>query len=117
MGRQIFVFGSNLAGIHGAGSAAEAYRNHGAVWGCGIGLQGDSYAIPTKDEFLDPMSVQRIAVHVKNFIDCCNDNSSFTFNVVAIGCGLAGYPPRDIAPLFKDAPANCILPNEFREAA
>lgn len=113
MPREIFVFGSNLAGIHGAGSAKAAFDDHGAIWGCGIGLQGDSYAIPTKDEFLDQMMLKRIAVHVRNFLGHSREYPDLIFNVVAIGCGLAGYRPEDIAPLFQGAPSNVNLPSEF----
>lgn len=117
MSREIFCFGSNLAGIHGAGSARLAFHEHGALWGCGIGPQGDSYAIPTKDEWLDVMSLDRIEVHVENFISYAAEpaNSDVIFNVVAIGCGLAGFTPRQIAPMFKNAPSNCNLPEEFKQ--
>lgn len=113
MRKQIFVFGSNLAGIHGAGSAKHAFYSHGAVWGCGIGLQGNSYAIPTKDEFINTMDLGRIKVHVENFIAYCSDYPNYDFNVVAIRCGLAGFKPDQMAPMFKDAPPNCHLPKEF----
>lgn len=109
----VFVFGSNLAGIHGAGSAHAAYVLHEAVWGCGIGHQGNSYAIPTKDEFIEVMSVERIEVHVKNFIRYATERKDLTFRVVAIGCGLAGFKPEQIAPMFKDSPPNVQLPEEF----
>lgn len=113
MTSKVFVFASNLAGIHGAGSAKEAYINRGAVWGCGIGHHGNSYAIPTKDEFLDTMPLYRIKIHVDNFLSYARDNSAYTFDIVAIGCGLAKYSPEQIAPMFKDAPDNCTLPPEF----
>ena len=113
MTRKVFVFGSNLAGIHGAGSAREACKNHGALWGCGIGPQENSYAIPTKDEFLETLLLDCIRVHVKNFLAYARDNPDMEFNIVAIGCGLAGYTPKDIAPMFAEYPPNCILPAEF----
>lgn len=109
----IFVFGSNLAGRHGAGSAREAVLNHGAIYGVGIGLQGKSYAIPTKAHDLSVLPLHDIASHVWNFIEFAKQHPELTFNVVAIGCGLAGYKPKQIAPLFKDAPLNCNLPKEF----
>lgn len=109
----IFVFGSNLAGFHGAGSAHAAFKEHGALWGVGIGPQGNSYAIPTKDEFISSMSISRIKVHVRNFLKHAEDNPSQRFNIVAIGCGLAGFTPDQIAPMFEGAPANCVLPKEF----
>lgn len=110
---EIFVFGSNLAGSHGAGSAKAAYESHGAIWGCGIGPQGNSYAIPTKDEFIKSMSLDRIEVHVNNFIRYSNDRLDSIFNVVAIGCGLAGFRSQQIAPMFRHASQNVNLPDEF----
>lgn len=112
---QCFVFGSNLAGIHGAGSANHAWQSHGAVWGCGIGLQGNSYAIPTKDEFINVMEIERIQIHVNNFLSFADRRPDLNFNIVAIGCGLAGFTPEQIAPMFRDAPDNCNLPKEFKE--
>lgn len=113
MSSQIFTFGSNLAGIHGAGSAQEAYKNHGAVWGCGIGHQGNSYAIPTKDEFIGVLPLAKIKIHVECFLAYARCRSDLTFNIVAIGCGLAGFAPEEIAPMFKYAPLNCSLPAIF----
>lgn len=115
MKREIFVFGSNLAGEHAGGSALEAYENHGAIWGCGIGLQGNSYAIPTKDEYLVSMSLDRIDVHVRNFLYFAFKNPDMQFNIVAIGCGLAGFKPEEIAPMFMETTDNCVLPSLFTE--
>lgn len=109
----IFVFGSNLAGRHGAGSALEAYRKHGAILGQGIGLQGASYAIPTKDAKLRTLGLDTIHVFVSDFLAYARRHEWMTFNVVAIGCGLAGYKPEQIAPMFRDAPPNVNLPKEF----
>lgn len=117
MPREIFVFGSNLAGIHGAGSALEAAKNHGAVYGNGVGIQGTSYAIPTKGKFFNVLTLDAIKNYVDGFIGYANSHPNDTFKVVAIGCGLAGYTPAEIGPMFNKAPANCILPIEFREAA
>lgn len=111
----IFVFGSNLAGRHGAGSALEAARNHGAVNGKGWGLYGDSYAIPTKGFRLEVLPLSMIDHFVRAFVRFAVDHPQHTFNVVAIGCGLAGYRPDQIAPFFEDAPANVNLPWEFRQ--
>lgn len=116
MNRQVFVFGSNLAGAHGAGSALEALNNHGAIYGQGIGLQGESYAIPTKCVALMVLPLDKIAAHVGDFIEFARSNPTIVFKIVAIGCGLAGYSPKDIAPMFRAAPANCILPTEFQGA-
>lgn len=111
----VFVFGSNLAGRHGKGAALFALRNHGARYGIGVGRMGDSYGIPTKDEHLRTLDLQTISAHVERFLEYARQNASETFQVTAIGCGLAGYSPSHIAPMFKDAPPNCDLPPEFRE--
>ena len=103
---EIFVFGSNLAGRHGAGSARHALKHHGAVYGVGVGLVGSSYAIPTKDVNLRILTLSEIAKYVKDFIAFASRSPDLTFNVVDIGCGLAGYSPKDIAPLFAGSPAN-----------
>lgn len=111
---EIFVFGSNLAGRHGAGAALFAKQHHGAVYGIGIGPQGSAYAIPTKDQNLITLSVHRIREYVMEFIIYAEGHPELTFNVTRIGCGLAGYKDSDIAPMFKDAPANCHLPPGWR---
>lgn len=110
---ETLVFGSNLAGHHFGGSAREAFASHGAVWGCGTGPQGASYAIPTLDEYLVPLSLDRISIHVNNFLAYAEANAGITFKIVAIGCGVAGFKPEQIAPMFKDAPSNCVLPEGF----
>lgn len=110
----IFVFGSNLAGRHGAGSARHAYVHHGAVMGQGLGRQGLSYAIPTKDARLRVLELAVIAGYVREFVRYAREHADCTFNVVAIGCGLAGYQPCEIAPLFVDPPDNVKLPPEFQ---
>ncbi len=112
---KIFVFGSNEAGRHGRGSALEAVRNHGAIYGIGFGLQGNSFAIPTKDRELRILSLDEIRRYVNMFIYHAKRFPQDEFNIVAIGCGLAGYQPHEIAPFFKDAPKNCNLPAEFLE--
>lgn len=111
--REIFVFGSNLRGRHGGGSALHALNHHGAVLGQATGLQGESYAIPTKDEYLQTLSLEQIAGHVREFIIFAGENPGMHFNIVAIGCGLAGLTPEQIAPMFAGVPANCFLPHEF----
>lgn len=107
----IFVFGSNTAGRHGKGAALDARLRHGAVYGQGRGRQGNSYAIPTKDEHLNPLSLLQIAAEVGIFLRYAYDHPNLTFNVTRIGCGLAGYSDDDIAPLFAAAPPNCRLPD------
>jgi hypothetical protein len=112
--RSIFVFGSNLAGRHGKGAALHARKMCGAVYGQGVGLQGNSYAIPTKDVRLNTLALSDVRHYVENFKSFAAANPHLTFEVTAIGCGLAGYKPEQIAPMFKDAPENCILPDAFR---
>lgn len=109
----IFVFGSNLAGKHGAGSAREAVKYWGAIYGCGVGPQGLSYAIPTKDEHFHVLSVDTIRPYVVDFLAYAAKHPYLNFRVVAIGCGLAGYTPAEIAPLFVNATPNVHLPKEF----
>lgn len=112
---KVFVFGSNLAGRHGKGAALCAKRDHGAIYGQGVGRQGNSYAIPTKDSTIKTLPLDRIAVYVRSFIIYARSRSNETFEVTRIGCGLAGYCDKDIAPLFREAPSNCILPHGWRE--
>jgi hypothetical protein len=106
----IFVFGSNLAGRHGKGAALYAFRHYGAIYGQGEGLQGDSYAIPTKDERIRTLPLSEIRRHVIKFIMFAHTHPELEFQLTRIGCGLAGYKDEDIAPLFKYAPNNCLLP-------
>src|SRR5215467_9854185 len=108
----IFVFGSNLAGRHGKGAALWAKRMHGAIQGRGVGPQGGSYAIPTKDEQLRVLPLGTIRLHVRDFLLYARQHHELTFAVTAIGCGLAGYKPEQIAPMFTDAPVNVSLPVE-----
>ncbi len=115
--KKIFVFGSNLAGRHGKGAALTAYRNHGAIYGQGVGLQGDSYAIPTKDEDIKTLPLHKIKQYVEAFVKFAKLNPEMKFEVTRIGCGLAGYDDQDIAPMFRTAPDNCILPVGWRVLA
>lgn len=110
----IFVFGSNLAGRHGKGAALEARKNWGAIYGQGVGLQGRSYAIPTKDERLRTLPLEAINSYVIDFIRFARYNWDFRFLVTRIGCGLAGYQDADIGPMFRYAPSNCALPGEWK---
>lgn len=115
----IFVFGSNLAGRHGKGAALYAKRHHGAIYGQGVGLQGESYAIPTKDAQLRTLPLNKISYYVSIFIKFAAWMSikrpNLIFMVTPIGCGLAGYSPEDIAPMFKPClyMKNVRLPKEF----
>jgi hypothetical protein len=110
---KVFVFGSNLAGRHGAGAALFARKHHGAIYGVGEGVQGNSYGIPTKDEHLNVLPLTEINRYVNKFLLFAVSNPQLEFEVTAIGCGLAGYLPRDVAPMFRDAPTNCTLPDSF----
>ena len=113
--REIFVFGSNMAGRHGKGAALHARKHHGAVYGQGIGLQGDSYAIPTKGEVLEVLPLTVIQKHVADFVAFAKDNPDLSFRLTAVGCGLAGFKPSQIAPMFASAPDNVIRPPEFKD--
>lgn len=115
MDKTIFVFGSNLAGRHGAGAAKFALEHHGAIYGIGIGLQGNSYAIPTKDHSIKTLPLYVIKDYAESFLDFAANHPHLTFNVTEIGCGLAGYKPTDIAPMFKNHSENVMLPQRFKE--
>ena len=111
---EIFIFGSNTAGNHGKGAAKTAL-SWGAKFGQGDGLQGKTYGIPTKDHRLRVLSIPQIKVYVDRFLIFAKNNPELKFLVTEIGCGLAGYKPKDIAPLFKDAEniTNVYLPDRF----
>lgn len=110
----IFVFGSNLAGRHGKGSAKHAYNKCGAQWGVGFGRTGNAYAIPTKDKNIRTMPIVDIVPYIDEFIKYANDNPDLTFELVRIGCGLAGYTDQQIAPLFAASPDNVLFPKEWK---
>lgn len=114
MSRRVFVFGSNLAGRHGKGAALAAKNFHGAIQGQGEGLQGNSYAIPTKDAMLTPLSLARIQMGANRFLEFARINPEMSFQLTAIGCGLAGYKAEQIGPMFASAPPNVLLPEEFK---
>jgi len=114
MRKMIFVFGSNLSGRHGKGAALDARLKYGAVYGVGVGRTGDAYAIPTKDEFLKVLPLDRIAVYVLDFLVYAEKHPYLDFMVTRVGCGLAGYEPEQIAPMFANAPDNCNLPFGWR---
>lgn len=111
---EIFVFGSNLAGRHGAGAALMAKKRFGAANGIGEGMQGQCYAIPTKDQRLQVLPLDQIRKHVMKFLDYADDQFEFDYLVTEIGCGLAGYKPHQIAPFFASANPNVILPESFK---
>lgn len=110
---EIFVFGSNLAGSHGGGAARLAYNRFGAKLGQGVGLQGQSYAIPTMQG-----GVETIKPYVDEFIEFARQHTEYKFLVTRIDCGIAGFRDEEIAPLFGNAIdlENVILPKEFVEA-
>jgi len=114
-GNLVFVFGSNLAGVHGAGAAAYALKNEGAVWGDGLGRQGNSYAIPTKDEYIRTLPLHVVQVFIYAFICYAKSNPNEVFKVTRIGCGLAGFEDKEIAPNFIAAPENCIFDVEWKQ--
>lgn len=111
--KPVFVFGSNLKGRHGKGAALRARKFHGAISGQGEARQGNSYGIPTKDTRLVTLPLADIAQYVARFIAYAEANPDIEFQLTAIGCGLAGYKPSDIAPLFRSAPSNVKQPPEF----
>lgn len=113
---QIFVFGSNLRGVHGAGAARQAFEQFGAEWGVGIGRTGNCYAIPTKGFSIQTLPLAAIHRYVNDFLAYAQLNPQLTFLVTAIGCGLAGYKHEQIAPFFLDAPPNCVMPSEWNQA-
>lgn len=113
---EIFVFGSNLAGRHGKGAALYAKQHYGAIYGQGVGRQGNSYAIPTKDERLRTLDLDSIMRHVMRFMSYAMANPKTVFRLTPIGCGLAGYRPEQIAPMFYAAPPNVKRPPEFLAA-
>ncbi len=104
---EIFVFGSNLAGMHGGGAALIAYRKFDAIMGQGVGLQGQSYGIPTMQG-----GVETIRPYVDEFIQFAKEHSDLTFLVTRIGCGIAEFTDEEIAPLFEKAHdvENIVLP-------
>lgn len=109
---EIFVFGSNLEGHHGGGAALLAWKKWGAIWGQGTGLQGQTYGIPTMHGGPD-----RIKPYVDKFISFARQHPELTFLVTEVGCGIAGFRPAEIAPLFRDAVdvENIHLPQRFWE--
>lgn len=107
---EIFVFGSNLAGAHGGGAARVAMELFGAEWGKGVGIQGQCYAIPTMQG-----GVETIKPYLEEFFKFASLHPELTFYVTRIGCGIAGFKDREIAPLFREGleMQNVILPKTF----
>ncbi|NLO70209.1 MAG: hypothetical protein GX102_04550 [Porphyromonadaceae bacterium] len=107
---EIFVFGSNLEGQHAGGAARIAYEKFGAVWGQGVGLQGQSYGIPTMHGGIDV-----IRPYVDEFIEFAKSNPQFKFLVTRVGCGIAGFKDKEMAPLFRETVEfeNIYLPEKW----
>jgi hypothetical protein len=113
---QIFVFGSNESGINSASAALLAQKKFGAKHGVGFGLQGQSFAIPSKDWDINTLPIDIIRFYVGRFLSFAEAYPYLEFLVTKIGTGLAGYDVRDIAPLFfrnGEPPNNVILPEDF----
>jgi len=104
---EVFVFGSNAAGAHGAGAALVAHERFGAVWGQGNGLQGRSYGIDTMS------GPEELARRAEEFLAFARSRTDLRFLLTPIGTGIAGYSAEQVAPLFLDAPANVVLPDAF----
>ena len=107
--KEIFVFGSNIQGMHMGGTARVAYNKFGAEWGNGEGLQGQSYALPTME------GLESTKQAVNHFQECAKEHPDLKFYVTPVGCGIAGYSPEEIAPMFNDAAhfENVYLPISF----
>ena len=108
---EIFVFGSNIQGAHGGGAAWFAHKQFGAEWGVGEGLTGRTYALPTME------GEASLKAAVNHFIACAKKHPELTVLVTAVGCGIAGYTPQQVAPLFKEAAEleNVYLPKVFTQ--
>lgn len=112
--KTIFVFGSNEAGIHGAGAAAVAYKKHGARWGMGYGHYGNSFAIPTKDQKLNTLSLGIIRKYVEGFRAYAAGHPELTFHVTRIGCGLAGLSDQDMSFMFMWGSSNLLFDEAWK---
>lgn len=105
---EVFVFGSNADGRHLMGAARMAWKKFGAVWGEGQGHHGQSYAINTMS------GIDQMSSEIATFVDYAKTKPKLTFLVTEIGCGIAGYKPDQIGPMFQDVPPNVELPANFR---
>lgn len=111
----IFVFGSNKAGRHGAGAALYALKNHGAVYGEGFGLWGNSFAIPTKGYNIEPLTFEEVTSNVSQFLHYADVNPGVAFALTPVGCGLAGHNKRDMWAFLKSVgvPSNVYLTSSW----
>lgn len=107
------MFGSNEAGIHGKGAAFIALKQFGAKWGQGLGFSGRSYAVPTKDHKIKTLPIEKIQIYVSTFLCSAEEHPDLDFYVTRLGCGLAGLQDSVIAPMFRDAPSNCLFDFEW----
>lgn len=114
MTKKILCFGSNEAGVHGRGAAKDAYQKHGARWGKGYGHYGDSFAVPTKDRQIKTLPLERIKMYVDGLKAYAAGNPELIFQVTRLGCGLAGYQDKDIAPLFLGSSLNCQFDSAWK---
>lgn len=110
----VFVFGSNEGGRHGSGAALYAKDNKGAQYGVGIGRTGDSYGIPTKDKYLNVLSLEKVYEYILDFLDYAEAHPELTFQVTALGTGLARFSHEDMAIPFQDAPSNCYFDERWK---
>ena len=111
---EIFVFGSNEAGRHGAGAAKYALDFCDAEYGVGVGRTGNSYAIPTKDFDIISLPIERIYEYILDFLEYAEAHPELTFKVTALGTGLANFSHADIAEMFVDAPDNCSFDERWK---
>lgn len=111
---EIFVFGSNMAGIHGAGAALFAKKLFGAKQGIGYGLVGKTFAIPTKDQHIQTLPLSKVKQYIDSFLNEAKKLPNLNFLVTRVGCGLAGFKDEQIAPLFKDSTDNVLLPEQWK---
>lgn len=112
----VFVFGSNLIGLHGAGAAHYAMTTRNYPYGLGSGPHGTCYAIPTKDQHIETLYLHIVKLYVDQFINYAElmEGADVQFQVTRIGCGLAGFKDEQIAPLFRPAPSNCWFDEKWR---
>ena len=107
---EIIVVGTNLAGAHGGGAAAQAHRDFGLEWGVGQGLSGQTYALPTLGRKLEKRNDEQLTMSIRKLWKCARENPGKIFLLTKVGCGIAGYDEEYIADKFKGAPDNIIKP-------
>lgn len=110
---EVFVFGSNKRGIHGAGAARDAWMRYGAIRGIGEGRMGSSYALPTCSEPCVALPMAELVEHVERFLAYARRHPKTRFFLTRVGCGIAGFTDAEVAPLFAEAPANVRQPPEW----